>query len=113
MSDAVFFFISFVVMFLIGGWFAYHGLGLIRNTSGRRDSLLKENAGRRGWHRSPYRDHENFSSGMSGGFSFEYVPKTARGWNVLAWVHLVGGLFWAIVALVVIVAALLGQIDYG
>ena len=113
MSDAVFFFISFVVMFLIGGWFAYHGLGLIRNTSGRRDSLLKENAGRGGWHRSPYRDHENVSSGMGGGVSFDYVPKTARGWSAVGWVHLLGGLFWAVVALVLIVAALLGEIDYG
>ncbi len=113
MTDAVVFLIVFIIMFLIAGGFAYHGLGLIRNTRGRRDRLLKENAGRGGWHRSPYRDRENFSSGMGGGLSFDYVPKTARGWSVLGWVHLVGGLFWAIVALVLIVASLLGQIDYG
>ncbi len=108
MSDNTALFIAAIVMLLVGGGFAYGGLALIRNLHGLRDRMLDENAGRGGWRRSSYDDPSHPSEGVGFSVSFDYVSKSPFGWKMLGWTFLLGGLFWAAVAVIMVVAALLG-----
>ena len=111
MSDDVVGVIVGLVTLTFGGAGAYGGLALIRNLHGLRDRLLKHFADRPGgWQRSDHRDRsEPMESGFS--LSFEYVPKTAAQAAVIGWVFLLVGLVIAAFGLLIVVAALLGQVE--
>jgi len=98
-----------LVTLTFGGAGAYGGLAVIRNLHGLRDRLLKQFADRPGgWQRS---DHHSEPVQSGFGLSFEYVPKTAAQAAVIGWLFLLAGLVVAAFGLLIVVAALLGQIE--
>lgn len=112
MSDETALVIAGVAAFIIASAGAYGGLALIRNLHGLRDWLLKKNADRPGgWQRSNHHHPSQRTEGVGFSLSFEYVPKTPSQAALIGWVFLLAGLLMAAVGILVIVAALLGEVE--
>jgi len=99
--------------FLVGCLFAYGGYALIRDLHGLRDRFRRGEDDPGGWRRSTYEDPSRAPQGGGFTLSFDYVPKTPLQFKVVGWVFMLGGIFWAVVGVVLIVATLLGEVDYA
>jgi len=112
MSDETAVAIAGAVTFAFGGAGAYIGLALIRNLHELNDRLLKNYADRPGgWRPSDHHDPSQSTEGSGFSVSFEYVPKTPSQAAVIGWVILLVGLLMAAVGVLLVIAALLGQVE--
>ncbi len=104
--------IAGVVTLTFGGAGAYGGLAVIRNLHRLRDRLLKNFADRPGgWQRSEHHDPSQRTEGAGFRLSFEFVPKTPAQARLVGWVFLLTGLLMAALGLLIVVAALFGEVE--
>jgi len=104
--------IAGIVTLTFGGAGAYGGLAVIRNLHRLRDRLLKNFADRPGgWQRSEHHDPSQRTEGAGFRLSFEFVPKTPAQARLVGWVFLLTGLLMAALGLLIVVAALFGEVQ--
>ena len=112
MSDEAAVVIAGLITFALGGAGAYAGLALIRNLHGLNDRLLRNYEDRPGgWRRADHDDSSHRSEGVGFSISFEFVPKTRTQAAAVGWVVMLVGLFMAAVGVLLVVAALLGNVE--